>query len=223
MYKVAVFIERNDLRETVLAALGEAGCILLVPRRNDDWLEFVCAQQPQFILVDPDSPWVKPNELMSTLAKHDGFSEIKVILAVDESGARSIEPHWNLSDVIFPPVSASEISTRMDLAMRRDGQPAAEDILAVGNIVMDLANYEVTVDGKRIQLTFKEYELLRFLISHPGRVHSRNALLNQVWGYDYYGGTRTVDVHIRRLREKLGLTTADRIETVRNVGYRFRR
>ena len=91
MYKVAVFIERNDLREPVLAVLAEAGCTLLLPKRQDDWLEFVCSQQPQFILVDPDSPWVEPNELMSTLAKHDGFSEIKVILAVDESGARCIE------------------------------------------------------------------------------------------------------------------------------------
>ena len=145
-----------------------------------------------------------------------------MILAVDESGARCIEPHWNLSDVIFPPISAAEMITRMDLAMRRDGQPAAEDILAVGNITIDLANYEVTADGERIQLTFKEYELLRFLISHPGRVHTRNALLNQVWGYDYYGGTRTVDVHIRRLREKLGLATGAHIETVRNVGYGFR-
>ena len=177
MYKVAVFIERNDLREAVLAGLAEAGCTLLLPKRQEDWLEFVCSRQPQFILVDPDSPWVEPGELISTLARHDGFSELKVILAVDESSARSIEPHWDLSDVIFPPISAAEMTTRMDLAMRRTGQPAAEDTRAAGNITIDLANY---------------------------------------------GGTRTVDVHIRRLREKLGLLPASHIETVRNVGYRFR-
>jgi len=125
-------------------------------------------------------------------------------------------------DVIFRPFEPAELGVRLKLAMWRDGKPAAEDLLVSGHIAINLANYEVTVNDSPIELTYKEYELLRFLITHPDRVHSRNSLLNYVWGYDYFGGTRTVDVHIRRLREKLGLEESEHIETVRNVGYRYR-
>ena len=222
MYKVAIFISRDNLRQAVVQGLAEAGCTLLVPKRHDDWLEFVCSHRPQFVFIEPDSRWVEIGDLTSTLAGHDGLSEIKVIAVVDEQNARRVEADWKVSDVVFAPFAPVEMATRMDLAMWRDGQPSAEDILAAGDLAINLATYEVTVEGEPIQLTFKEYELLRFLVSHPSAVHSRNALLNHVWGYDYYGGTRTVDVHIRRLREKLGLAAAERIETVRNVGYRFR-
>ena len=222
MYKVAVFIEQGALQQAIMATLGETGCMLLVPKSKDDWLEFICSKRPEFVFTTPDSPLVDVGNLISTFAGHDGLSEIKLFLVVGEGNAQCIEPEWKVSDVIFPPCSATEMAARMKLAMWRDGQPAAEDILRAGNLTINLANYEAAVDGKPIELTFKEYELLRFLVSHPDRVHTRNALLNQVWGYDYYGGTRTVDVHIRRLREKLGLAAAERIGTVRNVGYRFR-
>jgi len=222
MYKVALFIDRHNLRRAVMHSLAQAGCTLLVPKRHEDWLEFVCSRRPQFVFIEPDSHWVGIGELTSELAGHDGLSEIKVIAVVDEHSARQVAADWKISDVIFPPFAQVEMATRMNLVMWRHGQPAAEDILAAGDLVINLATYEVTVAGEAVQLTFKEYELLRFLVSHPSTVHSRNALLNHVWGYDYYGGTRTVDVHIRRLREKLGLTAAEHIETVRNVGYRFR-
>jgi DNA-binding response OmpR family regulator len=97
----------------------------------------------------------------------------------------------------------------------------AEQLIKVGELVVDQANYAVYIAGQPLELTFKEYELLRFLATHRGRVFTREALLNQVWGYDYYGGNRTVDVHIRRIRAKLGTPYEDLVETVRNVGYRF--
>jgi DNA-binding response OmpR family regulator len=90
-----------------------------------------------------------------------------------------------------------------------------------GALVMNLASYQVSVSGQQIELTYKEYELLRFLLTHRGRVFSRDALLRHVWGEEYLGGTRTVDVHIRRLRAKIGTEFDELIQTVRNVGYKF--
>ena len=94
-------------------------------------------------------------------------------------------------------------------------------MLKVSDLVIDLANFEVTLRGKPIDLTYKEYELLKFLATHKERVHTRDTLLNQVWGYDYFGGTRTVDVHVRRVRAKIDDPDGDLIQTVRNVGYRL--
>ena len=102
------------------------------------------------------------------------------------------------------------------------GGADSRELIECGDLVLDLARCEVALNGRLVALTFKEYELLRFLASHPGRVYTRDALLSKVWGYDYFGGDRTVDVHIRRLRSKIEDASHTFIETVRNIGYRFR-
>ena len=125
-------------------------------------------------------------------------------------------------ELCFPPFTAEEVEIRIIAALQRAGGSKSANRVDAGELSMDLDRYEVTVSGKRIDLTYKEYELLKVLASNPGRVFSREALLKEVWDYDYFGGTRTVDVHVRRVRAK---TNDDRhrfIETVRNVGYRFR-
>lgn len=222
MHKIAIFIDEPDARRELVEALEAESCSLLVPRRGDDWLEFVCTQQPSIIMLSPHFEGIELKDFLRTLKKHEALREIKVILVLDDETAGRFERAWQVSDVIFRPFEPVELGVRLKLAMWRDGQPAAEDLLVSGRIAINLANYEVTVNDSPIELTYKEYELLRFLITHPDRVHSRNSLLNYVWGYDYFGGTRTVDVHIRRLREKLGLEASEHIETVRNVGYRYR-
>ena len=105
--------------------------------------------------------------------------------------------------------------------MLKTGSKKDSNLIKCGDLVIDLAKYEATLSNKAVMLTFKEYELLKFLAGNPGRVFTREALLNRVWGYDYYGGDRTVDVHVRRLRSKIGGLGQDFIETVRNIGYRF--
>jgi DNA-binding response OmpR family regulator len=110
--------------------------------------------------------------------------------------------------------------TRINRLVKKETEVATEQIRTAG-ITIDPDKYEVYVNGKLVSLTFKEYELLKFLASHPGRVFTRDALLNQVWSQDYFGGDRTVDVHIRRLRSKIEDPTHVYIETVRNIGYRF--
>jgi hypothetical protein len=125
-------------------------------------------------------------------------------------------------DFYFPPFRAEEFAVRIALLIARSGGNDSSNVVQQGEIRIDLERYEVTVSGRKVDLTFKEYELLRVLASNPGHVYSREALLQTVWAYDYYGGTRTVDVHIRRLRSKINDVEHRFIETVWNVGYRFR-
>lgn len=117
--------------------------------------------------------------------------------------------------------SHDEIATRLLLAARRAGRTDEDTVLKVGDLTVNPENYQVYVKGNPLDLTYKEFELLKFLIQRPGRVCDRDLLLREVWGYDYYGGTRTVDVHVRRLRAKLGPEHEALIETIRNVGYRL--
>jgi two-component system alkaline phosphatase synthesis response regulator PhoP len=107
------------------------------------------------------------------------------------------------------------------LLNKRNGNQDDGELIRFDGLIIDLAKCEVTVDSRVVALTFREYELLKFLASNKGRVYTRDALLNKVWGYDYYGGDRTVDVHIRRLRSKIDDAKHTFIETVRNIGYRF--
>jgi len=125
-----------------------------------------------------------------------------------------------VDDFVIKPYNAKELTTRIKHLVKRDSDISTEQIITAG-ITIDPDKYEVYVNGKLVSLTFKEYELLRFLASYPGRVFTRDALLNQVWSQDYFGGDRTVDVHIRRLRSKIEDPSHVYIETVRNIGYRF--
>ncbi len=125
-------------------------------------------------------------------------------------------------DLIFTPIDLDQLNLRIKrlLLISTDRKEAADKI-EIGDMLIDLESYEVKIENQLIILTYKEYELLKYLASHRGRAFDRQTILNQIWDYDYYGGTRTVDVHIRRLRAKLGTKYGSMIETVRQVGYRF--
>ena len=124
-------------------------------------------------------------------------------------------------ELLVEPFCADELQARIARARRAVNGIDHDDIVRVGSLEMNLATYQVAIDGRPVDFTYMEYELLKFLVTHPRRVFSREALLNRVWGYDYYGGARTVDVHVRRVRAKLGSEHAARIKTVRSVGYRW--
>jgi two-component system alkaline phosphatase synthesis response regulator PhoP len=134
------------------------------------------------------------------------------------------EVRLDVDDVIICPWSPGELTFRVRRLVERSQQMPADapGVIRGGDLVIDTHRYDVFVAGKPVLLTFKEYELLKLLASHPGRVFSREALLEQVWGYEYFGGTRTVDVHVRRLRSKIDDADHTFIDTVWNVGYRFR-
>jgi two-component system alkaline phosphatase synthesis response regulator PhoP len=144
-----------------------------------------------------------------------------VIAVVDAEGPSAFDPALGLDDFVAQTASPGELSLRIRQALWRRTGVDARNVLRCGDLEMDLANYTVNVGGRHVELTFKEYELLRFLATNADRVFNRETLLNKVWGYDFYGGARTVDVHIRRLRSKIEDRHRTFIETVRNVGYRF--
>jgi len=132
----------------------------------------------------------------------------------------AIDPVWPVDDFLVLPAATDELNLRLRRAIWRKTGIDTANTLRSGDLLLDLANYKVFVAEQPVTLTFKEFELLRFLAEHRGRVFTRPALMREVWGYDFYGGTRTVDVHVRRLRAKLGPAHESLIETVRGVGYR---
>ena len=147
--------------------------------------------------------------------------KVPVVAIIPEELVEDYDPSLNPDEFILSLASARELLARVKQAIFRVSGPAGQDILKVGDLVIDLERYEVTLAGRRISLTYKEFQLLVMLASNPGRVYSREVLLSQVWGYDYLGGTRTVDVHVRRLRSKIEDPDHLFVETIWNVGYRF--
>jgi DNA-binding response OmpR family regulator len=124
-------------------------------------------------------------------------------------------------DLCILPFHPGEVAARLAHLFWRTGQGSRPELVEYGDLVLNLETYQAAIGGQPLDLTYMEYELLKFLSSHPGKVFTRETLLSRVWGYEYYGGARTVDVHIRRLRAKLGEEHAGLIQTVRSVGYRF--
>ncbi|CAM3344823.1 response regulator transcription factor [Occultella aeris] len=149
--------------------------------------------------------------------------EVPVLLVLGEGGLSVVGKDWGIDDLVLADAGPAEVDARLRLVTQRSDRQSSEDpeeILA-GELVIDSGGYTARLRGEPLDLTYKEFELLKYLSQHPGRVFTRAQLLQEVWGYDYYGGTRTVDVHVRRLRAKLGPEHDAMIGTVRNVGYRF--
>jgi len=180
-------------------------------------LEHVLALSPIAVMVDasenPGQAW----SVLTALAARD--ARVPSIVIVDRDHLERFPWHEVADELVFPGAPEDELRVRLAMLRRRAGAGDGS-IVRLGPLAIDTETYRVTASGRALDLTFKEFELLRFLALRPGRVSTRPALLREVWGYDFYGGTRTVDVHIRRLRAKLGPEHEHLIETVRGVGYR---
>jgi DNA-binding response OmpR family regulator len=145
-----------------------------------------------------------------------------LLLVVDSDQITDLQLREDLfDDFCVEPVEAGELAARLEHLCWRAGRGLRPDIIEYGPLQLNLETYQAAVGGRPLDLTYMEYELLRFLAAHPAKVFTRETLLSRVWGYEYYGGARTVDVHVRRLRAKLGEEHAHLIQTVRSVGYRF--
>jgi DNA-binding response OmpR family regulator len=149
------------------------------------------------------------------------LAEIPCLVAVTVGQAQRLDGNDGFDDFILLPYLPAELYMRVRRAEWRRSEFAGKERVKIGAMCIDLAGHEVTVDGRRVDLTHQEFALLKFLSQNRGRVFSREQLLSRVWGVNYYGGSRTVDIHVRRLRMKLG-TVAEPIETVRGVGYKMR-
>jgi len=202
-----------------LALLGHQ--VRILPAEGSALLD---APEADLILVDGRQDLAGARDLCR-LIRTTG-ADVPVLLVVTEGGLAVVRHDWGMDDVVLHTSGPAEIEARIRLAVgrlaaARDAADPEAHLIRSGEVVVDEASYTARVGGRSLDLTFKEFELLKFLAQHPGRVFSRQQLLQEVWGYDYFGGTRTVDVHVRRLRAKLGPENETLIGTVRNVGYRF--
>ena len=181
----------------------------------------VDAPQADVVIVDARRELAMAKSLCRVICT-TGIS-IPLLVVVTEGGLAGITSDWGVDDVILDTAGPAEVEARLRLAVGRTAEAAVDEggPITAGALVIDEATYSVRLRGKLLDLTYKEFELLKYLAQHPGRVFTRSQLLQEVWGYDYFGGTRTVDVHVRRLRAKLGTDYEVLIGTVRNVGYRF--
>ncbi|GLX95865.1 DNA-binding response regulator [Herbidospora sp. NEAU-GS84] len=174
------------------------------------------------ILVDARRELVQAKSLCRLL-RTTGI-DCPLMVIVTEGGLAAMTAEWGADDVILDSAGPAEVEARLRMAIGKLSLAAAEEVpdeIRSGDLAIDEATYTARLRGRALDLTFKEFELLKYLAQHPGRVFTRAQLLQEVWGYDYFGGTRTVDVHVRRLRAKLGAEYEALIGTVRNVGYRF--
>ena len=185
----------------------------------DDAQELIDRQSPNLVLVDSSSHFDTPAwQFIVSIKKK---KNLPVIALVAVENFSSLDNFNGVDDFIIYPYDDTELLLRIKRLLRKAREADNGEKIRCDGLTIDLATCEVTVDGRKADLTFKEYELLKLMASNRGRVFTREALLDKIWGYDYYGGDRTVDVHMRRLRSKIEDVNHTYIETVRNIGYRF--
>lgn len=188
---------------------------------DDEVTGLIARQAPDLLLVEVNDRLADSSvwELVRELKREHSLPVIALV-AGELSG--DINGYLEVDDFLASPYNASELAVRVQRLLR-NRQGVSSELIKCGSLVIDVTNCDVTVGGRVVELTFKEYELLKLLAANRGRVYTRQDLLNKVWGYDYYGGDRTVDVHVRRLRSKIEGPGDIFIETVRNIGYRFKK
>ena len=172
------------------------------------------------VIIDPEASLDRLSQAIPQLQKNQDAQGKPILVVTDEMTALNLDFSLGVDDFMIKPYSLRELEARLRLALWNDDQPGDEHTLKIEDLVINLARYEVRIKGSVVELTLKEYELLKHLVTHQGRVFTRSDLLDSIWGYDYYGGMRTVDVHIRRLRSKLD-SIGNAITTVRGVGDKF--
>jgi two-component system, OmpR family, alkaline phosphatase synthesis response regulator PhoP len=177
--------------------------------------------RPDLVLVSAGDNAPEALQFCQVLGKEEAMSGVLLLVLVRVEQLRELFLREGVfDDFLVMPYQLAELDARLRYLLWRAKQGEQSDILNLGPLIINFATYQVHVESEPIDLTYMEYELLKFLATHRGRVFTRQTLLSRVWGYDYFGGTRTVDVHVRRLRAKMG-EHANAIQTVRNVGYKF--
>lgn len=222
MHKALIIAkDTTEIRE-LNSELTRMGFACSVTNNGSNFSNRLTKQAYDVLLVDIDgsSASDQPESMLEQLRELRITINLPAIALI--SGKELSRLDWNLGidDFVVKPWNISEIVTRAKRVIKQT-KIQGSDLIKHSDLVMDTAKCEVSINGRLIVLTFKEYELLKFLMRHKGKVFTRDALLNEVWGYDYYGGDRTVDVHIRRLRSKIEDADHTFIETVRNIGYKF--
>lgn len=220
--RVLVVEDDPDIAHLLRHSLGRAGFTVDVLRAGTDVLPALRAGAPDLVLLDLMLPGLDGLEVCRLLRADPRTAAVPVIMltARGEESDRIVGLELGADDYITKPFSPNELVARVRALLRRTHRSTPQARLVYGPLAMDVERHVVTVDDDPVRLTAKEFLLLRYLLEHQGRVLSRDLLLSDVWGYSYTGGTRTVDVHVRRLREKLPLL-ADALETIKQFGYKL--
>ena len=208
----------DELRLRPLFALYQEGIEAVLISEEESLESLSSDSLPQVVLLDTTQ--MSDSEIKRCVRKCATLKLLTIALAAPGQVA-GLDVTLGFDDFVVAPPSLAELVARAKHVIWRTKSSSDDEVIRVGELMVNLTGYEVTLKGRRIDLRFKEYELLRLLATNPGRVYSREELLSQIWGYDYFGGTRTVDVHIRRLRSKIEDADHSFVETIWNVGYRF--
>lgn len=208
---------------TVATSLGELGCRITLGRFDLGGLDLdeLGNRPPNVVVVEAGDDVPRALRTIKRLRDDGPLVEIPILLAVTVARLPALDFSIGFDDFVLIPIVPAELYARMRQLDWKTATFGTDELLKIDDLVIDIAGYEVRLAGRRIDFTHQEFELLRYLAQHRGRVFTREALLERAWGYRYAGGTRTVDIHVRRVRAKLG-DAGSIIETVRNVGYKMR-
>lgn len=219
--KVLMIDDDENICRLVKLNLEKEGFQVLVAYDGESGLDLVSSENPDLILLDIMMPGMDGVEVLRQIRK-DRTTPVIMLTAKADTFDKVLGLELGADDYITKPFDTKELTARIKAVIRRTGQEEEDsEIVRYDNLEISLANYEVKYFGKKLEMPPKELELLYFLASHPGKVFTREQLLRQVWEFDFYGDSRTVDVHIKRLREKLTGNQNWEIKTVWGVGYKF--
>jgi len=218
--RVFIIVNEREQARKLKADLAQRDLDCLIVPHNNGALEKIVGQSPGVMLLDTDEATIG-SEIWELAQRIRQEKNMPLIVLMSREKLDGLNSSTMIDDFVVKPWEATEVTARIKRILIQKGSIESEDVIRCGDLVIDSTKCEVLLGGKPIILTFKEYQLLKFLANNKGKVFTREALLNKVWGWDYYGGDRTVDVHIRRLRSKIEGVDHSFIETIRNIGYRF--
>jgi len=210
--------------ESLPSILRDLGCDVTVGRfdAGDMDEEELWKHRATIALVDAGDELGRALRAVKRLGTFAPLAEVPILIALTPARLPGLDFSTGIADFILKPVVPAELYTRLRQLDWKSATFGSDEVIKVADLVIDAAGYEARLRGRKLDLTHQEFELLRFLAQNRGKVYTREQLLQKVWGYRYYGGSRTVDIHVRRVRAKLGPVAGGLIETVRNVGYKMR-
>jgi two-component system alkaline phosphatase synthesis response regulator PhoP len=218
MTKLLIVSNEIKTAPSIEASLNRRG-FTCIKANYKNALNIVVRHPPECaVFVMPDS---FDNSIWELIRNLKRYKNLPIIGLLSSKMVASLDNHREIDDFMVNPYHDAELLLRINRLLKKIHDSESGELIKCNGLTIDLVTCEVTVDGKKADLTFKEYELLKLMARNRGRVFTREALLDKIWGYDYYGGDRTVDVHMRRLRSKIEDANHTYIETVRNIGYRF--
>ena len=218
---VAILSESQTLMESLLQELRKKGYYVTLARNTKEGISRIWYEQPHVVLLDWNSIQKDGPKLYRSFKEHPRTRHSYIIVLSSEDAIEKYDFQLEIDDFILTPVRWKEVDGRIRKAQGKFARPDIEETIQVDELEINESTYEVKIQGDQIHLTHKEFELLKFLAANKNRVFSRETLLNLVWKYDFYHNTRTVDIHVQRVRSKIGPRYAKMIKTVPNVGYKF--